>query len=120
MKLKELFTEDRAVSPVIGVILMVAITVILAAVIGAFVLGLGDSTESAPQASFQCEDNALIHNGGDELDPDTLRDEGDDESVDGDDGPLTAGSEIDNDFTGPLTWEGSSGDTQVLRSDGCN
>jgi flagellin-like protein len=34
--------EDRGVSPVIGVILMVAITVILAAVIGAFVLGLGD------------------------------------------------------------------------------
>jgi len=36
-------TTDRAVSPVIGVILMVAITVILAAVIGTFVLGLGDS-----------------------------------------------------------------------------
>ena len=34
--------DDRAVSPVIGVILMVAITVILAAVIGTFVLGLGD------------------------------------------------------------------------------
>ena len=34
-------TEDRAVSPVIGVILMVAITVILAAVIAAFVLGIG-------------------------------------------------------------------------------
>ncbi|MFC6795396.1 type IV pilin [Halobaculum halobium] len=31
--------DDRAVSPVIGVILMVAITVILAAVIGSFVLG---------------------------------------------------------------------------------
>ena len=35
--------DDRAVSPVIGVILMVAITVILAAVIGTFVLNLGDS-----------------------------------------------------------------------------
>lgn len=35
--------SERAVSPVIGVILMVAITVILAAVIGTFVLGLGDS-----------------------------------------------------------------------------
>ncbi len=34
--------EERAVSPVIGVILMVAITVILAAVIAAFVLDLGD------------------------------------------------------------------------------
>jgi len=36
-----------AVSPVIGVILMVAITVILAAVIGTFVLGLGDLQEPA-------------------------------------------------------------------------
>jgi len=53
MNLKELFTEDRGVSPVIGVILMVAITVILAAVIGAFVLGLGDqASSSAPQAQF--------------------------------------------------------------------
>lgn len=43
MKPSNLFnTDDRAVSPVIGVILMVAITVILAAVIGTFVLGLGD------------------------------------------------------------------------------
>lgn len=37
--------EDRAVSPVIGVILMVAITVILAAVIAAFVLGIGPGDE---------------------------------------------------------------------------
>ncbi|RKD93833.1 type IV pilin [Halopiger aswanensis] len=35
--------EQRAVSPVIGVILMVAITVILAAVIATFVLDMGDS-----------------------------------------------------------------------------
>ena len=32
--------NDQAVSPVIGVILMVAITVILAAVIAAFVFGI--------------------------------------------------------------------------------
>ncbi|SDC06307.1 type IV pilin [Natrinema hispanicum] len=40
--------EERAVSPVIGVILMVAITVILAAVIAAFVLDMGDSMGSEP------------------------------------------------------------------------
>ncbi|NGM71425.1 type IV pilin [Natronolimnobius sp. AArcel1] len=40
--------DERAVSPVIGVILMVAITVILAAVIAAFVLDLGQQTGSAP------------------------------------------------------------------------
>ncbi|EMA63596.1 type IV pilin [Halorubrum sp. E3] len=49
--------DDRAVSPVIGVILMVAITVILAAVIGTFVLGLGDQLgDTAPQASFTIDD----------------------------------------------------------------
>ena len=43
MNIKSAFQDsERAVSPVIGVILMVAITVILAAVIGTFVLGLGD------------------------------------------------------------------------------
>ena len=52
MKLSNLFTEDDAVSPVIGVILMVAITVILAAVIGAFVLNIGGSQETAPTTTI--------------------------------------------------------------------
>ena len=73
MDLKKLFTEERAVSPVIGVILMVAITVILAAVIGAFVLGLGGETQETPQASLSFTlndtDNVDVeHRGGDRLD----------------------------------------------------
>jgi flagellin-like protein len=53
MQFSKLFDDDRAVSPVIGVILMVAITVILAAVIGTFVLGLGDQVQNnTPRASF--------------------------------------------------------------------
>ncbi|WP_226012805.1 type IV pilin [Halomicrobium salinisoli] len=56
MDLKKLFADDDAVSPVIGVILMVAITVILAAVIASFVLNLGDQAQqSTPQASFNFE-----------------------------------------------------------------
>ncbi|MEF8976197.1 MAG: type IV pilin N-terminal domain-containing protein, partial [Halapricum sp.] len=56
MQIRELFTDDDAVSPVIGVILMVAITVILAAVIATFVLGLGESvSNTAPQANFQTD-----------------------------------------------------------------
>ena len=44
MKANRKFSKDEeAVSPVIGVILMVAITVILAAVIAAFVFGMGGS-----------------------------------------------------------------------------
>jgi flagellin-like protein len=56
MKIGELFTDEEAVSPVIGVILMVAITVILAAVIGAFVLNIGGSQDTAPSASFDFEE----------------------------------------------------------------
>ncbi|WP_089816660.1 type IV pilin [Halomicrobium zhouii] len=53
MQIKHLMQDDDAVSPVIGVILMVAITVILAAVIASFVLGLGDQAQqTTPQASF--------------------------------------------------------------------
>lgn len=58
-------TEDRAVSPVIGVILMVAITVILAAVIASFVLGLGDQgQEPAPNvvmnADWEIDENGNV------------------------------------------------------------
>jgi len=74
MQLKQLFAEEDAVSPVIGVILMVAITVILAAVIGTFVLGLGENVQSAPQATLQVQESSttsafdLRHRGGDQLD----------------------------------------------------
>lgn len=47
---------ERAVSPVIGVILMVAITVILAAVIGTFVIGISDQSDRAPSVSASFTD----------------------------------------------------------------
>ena len=49
--------DERAVSPVIGVILMVAITVILAAVIAAFVLDLGQDTSADPSAGITFDDD---------------------------------------------------------------
>ena len=61
MQFGELLADDDAVSPVIGVILMVAITVILAAVIGTFVLGLGDQVQNnPPQAQFTVEYNESV------------------------------------------------------------
>ncbi|MGQ4556323.1 type IV pilin [Halobellus sp. GM3] len=80
MKLKQLFTDDSAVSPVIGVILMVAITVILAAVIGTFVLNLGQGIgQSAPQASFDFDFDTtddgnvtITHQTGDSVESDRL------------------------------------------------
>lgn len=118
MKLDKMFGDDRGVSPVIGVILMVAITVILAAVIGTFVLGLGDSLgNSAPQASFQCNDDTLVHGGGDSLDGGNLNaSTGSTET-----GTLTAGDDVVTGFTGEnatLSW--SSGDSSaILRNGGC-
>ncbi|QSW99202.1 type IV pilin [Haloterrigena alkaliphila] len=51
--------EERAVSPVIGVILMVAITVILAAVIAAFVLDMGDDMgNTGPQTATDASTNS--------------------------------------------------------------
>jgi flagellin-like protein len=55
MKLKPLRTDENAVSPVIGVILIVAITVVLAAVIASFALGLEAEQEAAPTISFSFE-----------------------------------------------------------------
>jgi flagellin-like protein len=78
MRLRQLLDDDDAVSPVIGVILMVAITVILAAVIATFVLGLGGNQQVTPQASltFDFTDNStgsgesylqVTHDGGDTI-----------------------------------------------------
>lgn len=78
MNIKNLFDDNEAVSPVIGVILMVAITVILAAVIGTFVLGQADQlNENAPTTQFDYEGNAddgytVIHAGGDDFSPDAV------------------------------------------------
>ena len=67
---KESLMDKRAVSPVIGVILMVAITVILAAVIAAFVFGYG-APEKAPVAGMKIVDAegttntiTIAHTGG--------------------------------------------------------
>jgi flagellin-like protein len=103
MQLKELLSKDRAVSPVIGVILMVAITVILAAVIGTFVLGLGDQvSDNAPQASLTFDYDTtgptvnVTHDGGATLEGSTLELVGSDSgSIDSNaTGDFSAGDQI--------------------------
>ena len=120
---KELFTDDndRGVSPVIGVILMVAITVILAAVIGAFVLGLGDQvSNNAPQASFSFEfdtngENVTItHTGGDNIEANTLRVQNDSGQFDWGNGTVSTGSQktVDYNSSGEtirVIWQNPSG-----------
>ena len=122
MNLKTLIQDDDAVSPVIGVILMVAITVILAAVIATFVLGLGDSlSNQAPQASFTCDGtDKLVHDGGDELDGSKLDDaDSGDNSISNSGSPsISAGDTIDTGYSAPLTWS-DQGSSATLYSEEC-
>ena len=85
---------------------MVAITVILAAVIGTFVLGLGDQLgDTAPQASFTVEDVdssniTFVKTGGQDIDKSNLV-----LSVNGD-------RQDGVDFTGNTTWQ--SGESKSI------
>lgn len=70
--------EDRALSPVIGVVLLVALTVILVAVVGGFVTDFGSGVEAAPNAqlgvSFDTSNSNITvsHDGGSDVNPETL------------------------------------------------
>ena len=57
MRWKEMLKDKKGVSPVIGVILMVAITVILASVIASFVFGMGSKVKAAPNAQLVLSDH---------------------------------------------------------------
>ena len=92
-RVETLVGDETGVSPVIGVILMVSVTVIIAAVIGSTALGLGESvSESPPQAQFEVTEHddlewesdadpdapagpltlELAHVGGEDIDPDDI------------------------------------------------
>jgi flagellin-like protein len=55
--------NDEAVSPVIGVILMVAITVVLAAVVFVLVSNLGKGTDAKPQVGFTKDEQGAAEGG---------------------------------------------------------
>jgi len=104
MNIKALLNDDEAVSPVIGVILMVAITVILAAVIASFVLGLGDQNNPAPTANFEFDwtndtasatdgDLRITHGDGDEVEAGNLYVRGD-----------SLGDAVDSGNSAPNDW----------------
>jgi len=80
MKIKKILNDEDGVSPVIGVILMVAITVILAAVVAGFVFGAVEMPGATPTASIgvdsvEPEDNMtiLVHESGSSLTGDETR-----------------------------------------------
>lgn len=64
--------NEHAVSPVVGVMLMLVVTIIIAAVVSAFAGGLGSSQAKAPQATIagsysQSGGMTIYQNGGDTL-----------------------------------------------------
>jgi len=141
MDIKELLNDDNAVSPVIGVILMVAITVILAAVIASFVLGLGDQAQNTtPTASFNFDwddstsstsdlkntsdssgsELTITHDSGDDLESENLEIKDDDgQSVSPFTGTVSAGTSVTigagNDDTVRIIWtDPEGGSTSTL------
>jgi flagellin-like protein len=71
---RTLMKDERAVSPVIGVILMIAITVVIAAVVASFAYGIIGGVATAPNAALVFEDAdagktniTLVHHGGDSI-----------------------------------------------------
>lgn len=73
----KIFSNEKAVSPVIGVMLMIVVTVVLAAAVSAYA-GSMKNQESAPQATFTVKSSwsdgyiELSHLGGDTLMHDNL------------------------------------------------
>jgi len=83
--IKKTKKNKKGLSPVVGVLLMVAVTVILAAVIASFIFGMGTKVKSAPQVQLYLEDAPdevngdddklfiVTHYGGDDLNLEEIR-----------------------------------------------
>ncbi len=57
--MRQIILNEKAVSPVVGVMLMLVVTIIIAAVVSGFAGGLSESTAKAPQLSIGAE----VHDG---------------------------------------------------------
>ncbi|RZN43893.1 MAG: type IV pilin [Methanophagales archaeon ANME-1-THS] len=71
---RTLMKDERGVSPVIGVILMIAITVVIAAVVASFAYGIIGGVATAPNSALIFENAdlgktniTLVHHGGDSV-----------------------------------------------------
>jgi flagellin-like protein len=91
---KQFLRSERGVSPVIGVILMVAITVVMGAVVAGFAYGYLGNTAKAPSVALSVLDDPsdqvsvlVKHNGGESIGANEWK------------GSLTAGKESSANFT---------------------
>lgn len=70
--MKSIMKNEHAVSPVVGVMLMLVVTIIIAAVVSGFAGGLISGTEKSPQATLKADYSrstgfTLSHMGGDAI-----------------------------------------------------
>lgn len=119
----QLVESKRGVSPVIGVILMVAVVVVLAAIIGAFAFGFGgDLNDTAPNAQYDVEidgdDVTLLHEGGETIaDGVEFQLDGESESTDervGAGQELVTFTGVAEDSSGTIAWIGEGGNSVVV------
>jgi len=113
--------SERAVSPVIGVILMVAITVILSAVIGVFVLEFGSSISDLPPTvqfnmTVDSDNNAkILHEGGDVFEADSVSITNNESEYTFESGSVSAGDKsnsfnVSDGDTVRVVWESDNGE----------
>ncbi len=62
--MKNRHVSERAVSPVVGVMLMLVVTIIIAAVVSAFAGGLGSGSKATPQAVIDADVTYNVTTGG--------------------------------------------------------
>ncbi|WP_424000807.1 type IV pilin [Haloarcula salina] len=140
MRIRESWAEldgaTKVLVEVVGgfaaLVIAVVLVVVIAAILGSFVLGVGDSVEEprAPQTSFSIEyDHAMTgpivvvrHEGGDAIAADRLTLEADDRPAktwQDEDGTVTAGDEFGmnapNGATVRLVWHGEDGTAVLVR-----
>jgi FlaG/FlaF family flagellin (archaellin) len=107
--------------------LMIAVVVILAAVVGAFATGIFGSQSSVPQASFSVNDGDVVFEGGDNLDPSNVEVTASDGAINDQTGgagvsnPIEAG---ETDASGAtdvgtvrVVYTGDGGSTTIWRTD---
>lgn len=117
------FDDDRAVSPVIGVVLMLTATVIIGGVVASFVTGMGTGLDAAPQATIDIDYNdadgnlTITHEGGATIPAEQLeiRSSNDDpiavnatDSVSS--GTVISEGSVDTSSTVRVVWTGENGD----------
>lgn len=113
--IKTFLTDRRAVSPVLGVALLIAITVILAGVIGFVVLGVQAGNADGPSATLKftqatdatsgTETVSVTHQGGDPLQLDNVVIRGDASAS-----TFTAGDTLTTGETVEVATGGTTGD----------